>query len=248
MSAVGRFPTVLELPSGLKLQVSMTFPQLRTLPDGKKLAVCSHPWSRLGGSMHDPVLHSLVGPLSSKLGYHVLLFNSRGVGSSSGWASFTGLQEAQDLQELVTCVVQRLGSVKDVALIGYSNGCLSTSIHPLVSAPPVRTSHVLISYPLDVRGWLSLFNGRTYQAGFESLMCNPESRILVIFGDRDEFTGMSSYDRWIQRLQRIATHGQTRTEVGSSLRTVRIGGGTHFWRGDDLTRMIAAVEEFLQMC
>jgi uncharacterized protein len=47
----------------------------------------------------------------------VLRFNSRGVGSSSGWASFTGYREAEDLQELVQYVMQKLGNVGDIALI-----------------------------------------------------------------------------------------------------------------------------------
>ena len=57
------FPRILELPSGLKLEVSLTPPGpvteldeergVATLP-GKRLAVCLHPWARLGGNMDDP--------------------------------------------------------------------------------------------------------------------------------------------------------------------------------------------------
>jgi len=57
------FPKILELPSGLKLEASLTPPGpvtemdeergMATLP-GKRLAVCLHPWSRLGGNMDDP--------------------------------------------------------------------------------------------------------------------------------------------------------------------------------------------------
>jgi hypothetical protein len=57
------FPRILELPSGLKLEVSLTPPGPVTELDeergvaalpGKRLAVCLHPWARLGGNMDDP--------------------------------------------------------------------------------------------------------------------------------------------------------------------------------------------------
>jgi len=111
----------------------MTLPSAGAQAQHKKLAVCSHPWSRLGGSMFDPVLHSLVNPLS-RLGYHVLLFNARGVGGSSGWASFTAFQEAEDLRELVTYLIEYLEDVQDVALIVRLRPPVPTA-HPVPHAP-----------------------------------------------------------------------------------------------------------------
>ncbi len=46
------------------------------------------------------VLQLLTEPLLER-GYGVLRYNSRGVGKSTGWASFTGIREAEDLKELV---------------------------------------------------------------------------------------------------------------------------------------------------
>jgi uncharacterized protein len=68
MSALERplaenFPKIIELPSGLKLEASLTPPSPVTELDeergataqsGKRLAVCLHPWARLGGNMNDP--------------------------------------------------------------------------------------------------------------------------------------------------------------------------------------------------
>jgi uncharacterized protein len=59
------FPKILELPSGLKLEASLTPPGpvtemdeergLATQPGKRKrLAVCLHPWARVGGNMNDP--------------------------------------------------------------------------------------------------------------------------------------------------------------------------------------------------
>jgi uncharacterized protein len=57
------FPKIIELPSGLHLEASLTPPSPVTELDeerganalsGKRLAVCLHPWARLGGNMNDP--------------------------------------------------------------------------------------------------------------------------------------------------------------------------------------------------
>lgn len=54
------------------------------------------------------VLRSLTRALHAR-GYHVLRYNSRGVGKSTGWPSFTGSREARDLRELVSWA---LGQIK----------------------------------------------------------------------------------------------------------------------------------------
>jgi len=121
-----RFPKILELPSGLKLEASLMPPGPVTEMDeergvaalpGKRLAVCLHPWARLGGNMDDPILGALLRPLTHYLKFYVLRYNARGVGLSSGWKSFTGLQEAEDLRELVKYALKRLSGVSEVVLI-----------------------------------------------------------------------------------------------------------------------------------
>jgi hypothetical protein len=62
-SLTAKFPKILALPSGLELEVVLTPPGpvteldeergVASLP-GKRLAVCLHPWARLGGNMNDP--------------------------------------------------------------------------------------------------------------------------------------------------------------------------------------------------
>lgn len=42
----------------------------------------------------------LITPLQAK-GYHIIRYNSRGVGGSSGWPSFTGFTEGEDLKAVV---------------------------------------------------------------------------------------------------------------------------------------------------
>ncbi|KAH9995676.1 Alpha/Beta hydrolase protein [Russula compacta] len=217
------FPNILELPSGLKLQVSLTPPGPVTEMDeergvaalpGKRLAICLHPWARLGGNMDDPVLKALLRPLTHYLKFYVLRYNARGVGLSSGWKSFTGLQEVEDLRELVNYALKRLSDVREVALIGYSNGGLTASLHPLLP-PPLRTSHVLISYPLGPRALLTAFRTRTYQRGLEDLVRQPGARVLLCQGDADDFTGAEAYDEWAEALGQLAAAGDDVGEEGT---------------------------------
>ena|SRR6266540_6144991 len=61
-------------------------------------------------------LSLLVEPLLAK-NYHVIQYNSRGVGKSSGWASFTGFSEAQDLQEVVNWAIGKLSDVQSLVVV-----------------------------------------------------------------------------------------------------------------------------------
>ena len=62
------------------------------------------------------VLALLVEPLREK-GFHTLRFNSRGVGSSAGWASLTGTNEGKDLEALVQWVFGQIANIESLVLI-----------------------------------------------------------------------------------------------------------------------------------
>jgi uncharacterized protein len=157
-----------------------------------------------------------------------------------------------------------------VSYQGYSNGALTASLHPVLTAP-LRTTHVLISYPLGPRGLLTAFHTRTYQRALEDLVCDPGARVLICYGDADDFTGAYAYDEWAEALGKVAVgpedgdrgggedeerHGE---EAGASeegeedlperggkgLEVVKIPGASHFWGGHAGGGLIAAVTQFL---
>ena len=70
-----------------------------------------------GGGLKNRLLGALLRPLTHYHKFYVLRYNARGVGLSSGWKSFTGLQEAEDLRELVRCTLKRLSDVHEVVLV-----------------------------------------------------------------------------------------------------------------------------------
>ncbi|KAJ6494722.1 Alpha/Beta hydrolase protein [Mycena vitilis] len=221
--------TIVPLRTGVSLEVKLSPPPSN---NEHKLAVCLHPWSWLGGRLNDPVLHLLEGSLHAR-GYHVVRYNSRGVGKSTGWASFTGLSEAGDLAALVEWAMETVGDVRAVVVVGYSYGALIASLQPVLAGIP--TAHILVSYPLGVRGWLTLFRSR-YEEALKELLANPASNVLVLFGDWDQFTSAAAYRTWRARLE---------TGPVGKLKCVEVKEGTHFWRDSDGDTLAETVSEWI---
>lgn len=71
----------------------------------------------LRNDLDERVLSYLADALLENTSYYVLQFNSRGVGKSSGWASFTGLTEGKDLEELVQWALGTVPNVKSLVLL-----------------------------------------------------------------------------------------------------------------------------------
>ncbi|KJA19450.1 hypothetical protein HYPSUDRAFT_143778 [Hypholoma sublateritium FD-334 SS-4] len=205
---------LIELSTGVTVEADLWKPQ--AAEEGNKIAICLHPWSWLGGRKGDPVLMSLIEPLVHQK-YHVLCYNSRGNGNSTGWSSFTGFSEVEDLKAVVSWLINQVGDVRSVVFLGYSHGSLIASLHPVL--PAIRTSHILLSYPLGPRAWLTMFNSSSYNSALRNLVQHPDSNVLVIFGDQDEFTSIAKYRTWASELG------------GSNLEIREIPNASHFWHG-----------------
>lgn len=141
---------------------------------------------------------------------------------------------------------------------------------PVLPAP-LRTTHILISYPLGPRGLLTAFRTRTYQRALEDLVRQPEARVLLCQGGADDFTAAETYDAWAAALGQLAAGsddtsegengeehqqgigddidgegGSSEPERGSSvLEVVRIPDASHFWGGHAMRGLIEAVTQFL---
>ena len=107
----------------------------------------------------------------------------------------------------------------------------------------MKTSHILLSYPLDKRGLLTLFHSRTYAGTLGTLVKNPRSDVLLLYGDRDEFTGFSSYETWVKELQGISGHDPS--DMNSTVQVGYVKGATHFWEHSKAQIMLKVVEEWL---
>lgn len=207
--------------TGITLQVNISYP--RPELDSKKLAILVHPWSWLGGNMHEPTLKLLTRLLQDK-NYYVIRYNSRGVGKSSGWPSLTGKAEGEDLKALVQEFLAEKPEIDSLTVIGYSHGSLIASLHPVLN-PKVKTSHILLSYPISPRGLLTMFHTGMYSLALHDTLCNPDARLLLIYGDKDEFTSKSKYDEWVDTLMR--TDG-----LKAKFDVVPVMDANHFWQSD----------------
>ncbi|EIW57676.1 alpha/beta-hydrolase [Trametes versicolor FP-101664 SS1] len=226
-----------DLPSGTTLEYVLLQPTSANGP--KKLAVCLHPWSWLGGRMDDPVLKIMTEPLLEQ-GYDVLRYNSRGVGKSKGWASLTGAQEVEDLKDLVKWVLSNSPELSKLVIVGYSHGSLIASMHPVL--PDLDTSHILLSYPLGPRHWLTAFHTHWYTTALRDLVRDPKSNVLVIYSDGDNFTAVESYDAWAQGLKDLhVAEAQDVAEAHGKLEVVEIAGASHFWREPPAVRRLLDV-------
>ncbi|KZT51383.1 hypothetical protein CALCODRAFT_487963, partial [Calocera cornea HHB12733] len=185
------------------------------------------------------VLH-LLTPVFLRRGYTVLRYNSRGVGSSSGRATLRGEGEVADLGEVVQWGVGQLpGEAERVVLVGYSHGSLITSRQPPL--PHTPTSHLLISYPLSVSHWLTLFSSRTYTSALLALCHATAGDVLAVYGDRDNFSGVAALDKWAGELRAAAAEGGS-----ARVRTELVRGADHFWGGEVGERLAGIVDEWLE--
>ncbi|KAI9000443.1 alpha/beta-hydrolase [Trametes punicea] len=233
---------LVKLPSGTTLEYVLLESSALHAGDvfeqPKKLAICLHPWSWLGGRMNDPVLETVTEPLLER-GYDVLRYNSRGVGNSKGWPSLTGSREVEDLKELIHWAMSMIPNLSKLVILGYSHGSLIASMQPALVN--VETAHIILSYPLGPRQWLTAFHAHRYATALESLVDHPKSNVLIIYGDKDEFTSVESYDSWAKTLQdHHAERQRSRTQQGR-LEIVKVEGASHFWREPEALRRLTQV-------
>ena len=114
-------------------------------------------------------------------GYHVLRYNSRGVGRSTGWASFTGFSEAKDLEALVQWALEELSEVHSLVLavsiaayqlfipLKVSAGLFSWLPDHLVA--PCHTHIKDFTYPDIISSWPQRL---AYPLPYKDLYCQTE--------------------------------------------------------------------------
>lgn len=102
---------------------------------------------------------------------------------------------------------------------------------PVLSSVQVKTFHLLISYPLGPRPWLTLFNSSSYTRALDELLQHPGSNVLLIYGDKDEFTSHGKYQEW-------ASDMRGNVEI--------VENGSHFWGGLSGEILVEAVKKWLR--
>ncbi|CAE6413710.1 unnamed protein product [Rhizoctonia solani] len=222
--------TVITPLAGHSLEVDVYTTLADTL-GAQKVAVLCHPWSWLGGCKDDLVLRSIAVTLNTKFNMHVFVPNMRSVGNSTGRASFSGQSEAADLEELTQWCISKVANTNSLTIVGYSHGALLASCH-LVLPEPIQTYYVLLSYPLSPLPLLTFFNASKYRERLSRLVHDPRARVLILLGDRDQFTSADSFESWANSLQPDRNTSASGTVTISNNTEVKmIPGADHFWNG-----------------
>lgn len=210
----------------------------------------------------------------SDRGFHVLRYNSRGVGRSTGRSTFGGIDEGKDLESVVQWGIQEVGEVETVVIIvstqsssakddahkrvidsevsqGYSHGALIATLHPIAleqQHPHIKLAYVLLSYPLGPRSFLTLFKGSFYDQKLTDLISSGKSKILLAFGGRDEFTALDRYQLWVSDLEAKDSAAQSADEASNrqkTLRVLQVPEASHFWTGETNVLLRSELSQWL---
>ena len=166
--------------------------------------IICHPHPLYGGSMYNNVVCSLSEALT-QASLISFKFNFRGVGESQGEYS-QGIGEQEDTSAAISFVAGVAGADSErIGLAGYSAGA-GFSV-------PVGVRDARIKALAAVSPPLSMFD-------FEPLRDCPKPKLLIS-GDRDEFTPVSQFLQFCQRLS-------------EPKECLSIDGADHFWSGYEL--------------
>lgn len=149
--------------------------------------VLLHPHPKLGGDMRNNVVITVARALAAS-GYTALTLNTRGVGKSTGRASWKGNAERADVAAAVEFARTELPGVTRVVVCGYSFGAaVGCSVHEGVDA------FVAISYPY----------GSVARCALGSLYSKADADVpkLFLVGGRDQFASASKLQSFVNKLQ-----------------------------------------------
>ena len=157
--------------------------------------------------MDDHVILSVRNALVEQ-GFLVCRFNFRGVGQSSGSASFTGVSERKDVLSICKFLLdgapvagRKLAKVEKIVLVGYSYG--SVIACSVVDKMEEIVGAVAISYPLRYTWALVCWKSSKYWEKFAS----SRKKKLFLYGTEDDFTGKDQLHSAFMKLGQPAEEG-----------------------------------------
>jgi alpha/beta superfamily hydrolase len=139
------------------------------------VVVLVHPWGFLGGSKANTFSYAEI--LAKKSGIQCLIFDSRGVGRSTGRSSFKCRAEVADVIGACDWVRENIG--KPIVLVGSSAGAAVAG--SALDQIPEAFAYVAVGYTFG--WWSSLVLGEHYDA----IMKTTKPK-LFIMGTKDGFT------------------------------------------------------------
>ncbi|CAG8540001.1 13353_t:CDS:2, partial [Cetraspora pellucida] len=211
-----------------------------------KAVIIAHPYGPLGGNFYNNVVVTVEQYFQDK-GYLTIAFNFRGCGKSKGRTSWSGEPECEDYKTMLEFLsksgrigensILQIPKISDVTIIGYSYGSLiASSLASSSSQFTLPTSYVLINYPLSVIWFLTFFRSSTYLNYLQTLLAST-SHVLFIYGDSDQFTGVSKYKQWVK---------DNKAVENPLWSIVELKGTDHFYTFQNMEdKLIKALDEWI---
>jgi alpha/beta superfamily hydrolase len=152
------------------------------------VCVLVHPWGFLGGSRANT--YPYAERLSNKHGMTCLIFDSRGVGESTGKSTMSCSAEIADV--VAACDWVKANLSEPLVLVGSSAGAAVAG--SALDMVPEAVAYVAIGYTF---GWLtSIVFGRHFDAILKSV--KPK---LFIMGTEDGFTSIGQLESRLKQMQ-----------------------------------------------
>lgn len=235
-----------------------------------RVAIIAHPYGFLGGSLHDHVVQTLKDTLCRE-GVPVLLYNSRGVGKSSGRASWTGEPERKDYQAVTDWLVNFKakdildfsGETKrtlEVFCCGYSYGSLMASCASLLPKNPVNPDlqvvlrYILISPPLSnfIGFLLTPFRSGQFMKALERIISRDAEQSSVISSGEAKARALIAYgtrdtftqtETYRSQVQKLFAQPGVAANMVS---VVEVRDADHFWSDPRCkSELMGAVSQWL---
>jgi alpha/beta superfamily hydrolase len=166
-------------------------------PSSEWCAIITHPHPKLGGDLDNNVVSAIQLALQVEIPtLTTIRFNTRGVGESLGSSTWQGVDERQDLKDVIDFALQELSGVKKIVLIAYSFGAaVGLSISKQLCEENKLHAIIAIGYP---KGFWARFIFHSHYG-----LTNPHSDIpkLFILGDADNFTSVKTLQTLVDQVQ-----------------------------------------------
>ena len=183
-----------------------------------RLAILCHPHPEFGGTMWNNVINALFHGLGKLANCSTMRFNFSGVGRSTGMHQ-GGKGEIHQVSAAIRHAAST-GSWNEIHVVGYSFGAAVSA--PAAFSSPRVTSFTGIAFPFDFMREITTLAVDAREGN--------KIPVLLVTGDRDEFTTMERFSAWARDL--------------AATRTIVIPEADHFLGGHE-DSIVATVVGFI---
>ena len=158
------------------------------------VVVVTHPWTLLGGNMHNNIVVAVVLYFQNKLGLSTVRFDFHGSGIGRG---HTQVEQVRAVVRGILKIAPNSDNPKrrptKVILVGYSYGSLITGSASADMNECIAS--ISIAPPFSVQHWLLLFNSSYHLR--QSTLAQQLPRLFIL-GTRDNFTSEQVFQDMIE--------------------------------------------------